>query len=117
MAGIEALSENTDAVAAEFVQEFKNRRDVIVERLNAIPGIRCLSPKGAFYVFPNITGTGMTSQEFADFSLYEAGVACLSGTAFGSAGEGFVRFSYANSIENIEEAMKRIRETLENRTR
>jgi aspartate aminotransferase len=117
MAGIEALSENTDAVAAEFVQEFKNRRDVIVERLNAIPGIRCLSPKGAFYVFPNITGTGMTSQEFADFSLYKAGVACLSGTAFGSAGEGFVRFSYANSIENIEEAMKRIRETLENRTR
>lgn len=116
MAGIEALSENTDAIAAEFVEEFKNRRDVIVERLNAIPGIRCLSPKGAFYVFPNITGTGMTSQEFADFSLYEAGVACLSGTAFGSAGEGFVRFSYANSIDNIEEAMKRIRETLENRT-
>lgn len=117
IAGIEALSENTDAIAAEFVEEFKSRRDVIVERLNAIPGIRCLSPKGAFYVFPNITGTGMTSQEFADFSLYEAGVACLSGTAFGSAGEGFVRFSYANSIENIEEAMKRIRETLENRTR
>jgi len=116
MAGIEALSENTDAIAAEFVEEFKNRRDVIVERLNAIPGIRCLSPKGAFYVFPNITGTGMTSQEFADFSLYEAGVACLSGTAFGSAGEGFVRFSYANSIDNIEEAMKRIKVTLENRT-
>ncbi len=116
MAGIEALSENTDAIAAEFVEEFKKRRDVIVERLNAIPGIRCLSPKGAFYVFPNITGTGMTSQEFADFSLYEAGVACLSGTAFGSAGEGFVRFSYANSIDNIEEAMKRIKVTLENRT-
>ena len=117
IAGIEALSENTDAIAADFVAEFKNRRDVIVSRLNDIPGIRCLSPKGAFYVFPNITGTGMTSQEFADFSLYEAGVACLSGTAFGSVGEGFVRFSYANSVENIEEAMQRIKSALEKKIR
>ncbi len=117
IAGIEALSENTDSIAADFVQEFKNRRDVIVARLNSIPGVRCLSPKGAFYVFPNITETGMTSQEFADFSLYEAGVACLSGTAFGSVGEGFVRFSYANSIENIEEAMRRIKNALESKAR
>jgi aspartate/methionine/tyrosine aminotransferase len=108
MAGIEALSERTDAIAAEFVAEFKRRRDVIVSALNAMPGVRCHSPKGAFYVYPNIEGTGLTSQEFADFSLYEAGVACLSGTAFGSYGEGFVRFSYANSVENIEEAMRRL---------
>ncbi len=113
IAGIEALSTNTDGIAAEFVDEFKRRRDVIVARLNDMPGVRCHSPKGAFYVFPNIEGTGMTSQQFADFSLYEAGVACLSGTAFGSVGEGFVRFSYANSVENIEEGMKRIKNALE----
>jgi len=109
------LSERTDAKAAEFVAEFKRRRDVIVTALNAMPGVRCHSPKGAFYVYPNIEGTGMTSQEFADFSLYEAGVACLSGTAFGSNGEGFVRFSYANSVENIEEAMKRLSEAFAKR--
>ncbi|MBS1538527.1 MAG: pyridoxal phosphate-dependent aminotransferase [Bacteroidetes bacterium] len=117
IAGIEALSTNTDPIAAEFVAEFKRRRDVIVARLNEMPGIRCHSPKGAFYVFPNIEATGMTSQQFADFSLYEAGVACLSGTAFGEFGEGFVRFSYANSVENIEEAMKRIKKALEHRSK
>lgn len=117
IAGIEALSTNTDAMAHEFVEKFKLRRDVIVARLNDMPGVRCHSPKGAFYVFPNIEGTGMTSQQFADFSLYDAGVACLSGTAFGSVGEGFVRFSYANSVENIEEGMKRIKDALEQRTK
>lgn len=117
IAGIEALSTNTDPIAAEFVAEFKRRRDVIVARLNEMPGIRCHSPKGAFYVFPNIEATGMTSQQFADFSLYEAGVACLSGTAFGEFGEGFVRFSYANSVENIEEAMKRIKKALEHQSK
>ncbi len=115
MAGIEALSTNTDGIAGEFVEEFKRRRDVIVARLNDMPGVRCHSPKGAFYVFPNIEGTGMTSQQFADFSLYDAGVACLSGTAFGYVGEGFVRFSYANSVENIDEGMKRIKDALEQR--
>ena len=117
IAGIEALSERTDPIAAEFVSEFKRRRDTIVNALNEMPGIRCLSPKGAFYVFPNIEATGMTSQEFADFSLYEAGVACLSGTAFGSYGEGFARFSYANSVENIEEAMRRLSAALEARNK
>ncbi|MBI3259823.1 MAG: pyridoxal phosphate-dependent aminotransferase [Ignavibacteriae bacterium] len=117
IAGIEALSTNTDAMAHEFVDKFKLRRDVIVARLNDMPGVRCHSPKGAFYVFPNIEGTGMTSQQFADFSLYDAGVACLSGTAFGSVGEGFVRFSYANSVENIEEGMNRIKDALELRAK
>lgn len=117
IAGIEALSTKTDAMAHEFVEKFKLRRDVIVARLNDMPGVRCHSPKGAFYVFPNIEGTGMTSQQFADFSLYDAGVACLSGTAFGSVGEGFVRFSYANSVENIEEGMKRIKDALEQRAK
>lgn len=108
MAGVEALSDRTLPRAAEFVEEFKRRRDIIVAGLNSLPGVRCHSPKGAFYVFPNITGTGMTSQQCADFALYEAGVACLSGTAFGAHGEGFVRFSYANSVENIEEAIRRL---------
>lgn len=108
IAGIEALTDNSLPRVNEFIAEFKKRRDTIVDGLNKIPGFRCHSPKGAFYVFPNITGTGMTSQECADYLLYEAGVACLSGTAFGAEGEGFIRFSYANSVENIEEALKRI---------
>lgn len=108
MAGIEALSDRTLAEVDRFVEEFKRRRDVIVEGLNSIPGFRCHSPKGAFYVFPNIEETGMTSHECADYLLNEAGVACLSGTAFGSHGEGFIRFSYANSVANIEEALNRV---------
>ncbi|MBS1560642.1 MAG: pyridoxal phosphate-dependent aminotransferase [Bacteroidetes bacterium] len=108
MAGIEALSDRTLPYVAEFLKEFEHRRNVIVDGLNQIPGFRCHLPHGAFYVFPNIEGTGMTSQEAADFLLYEAGVACLSGTAFGAHGEGFIRFSYANSIDNINEALNRI---------
>lgn len=108
MAGIEALSDRTLAEVDRFVEEFKRRRDVIVEGLNSIPGFRCHSPKGAFYVFPNIEETGMKSHECADYLLNEAGVACLSGTAFGSHGEGFIRFSYANSVANIEEALNRV---------
>lgn len=108
MAGIEALSDRTLAEVDRFVEEFKRRRDVIVEGLNSIPGFRCHSPKGAFYVFPNIEETGMTSHECADYLLNVAGVACLSGTAFGSHGEGFIRFSYANSVANIEEALNRV---------
>ena len=92
--------------------EFRRRRDVIVDGLNDIEGITCLKPEGAFYVFPNITGTGLTSQQFADTMLDEAGVACLAGTAFGEFGEGYVRFSYANSVENIQEALRRIKEKL-----
>ncbi len=107
IAGIEALN-GPQEDAEEMVREFQKRRDIIVDGLNAIPGIRCHRPHGAFYVFPNITGTGKTSRELADYLLNEAGVACLSGTAFGKFGEGYLRFSYANSIPNIEEALKRI---------
>jgi aspartate/methionine/tyrosine aminotransferase len=107
VAGIEALTGPQD-VAEEMIIEFRRRRDVIVDGLNAIPGFRCHRPQGAFYVFPNIEGTGRSSAFMADYLLNEAGVACLSGTAFGAHGEGFIRFSYANSIENIEKALQRI---------
>lgn len=111
MAGIEALDGPQD-VAEEMIAEFKRRRDVIVDGLNAIPGFRCHRPHGAFYVFPNIEGTGRSSAFMADYLLNHAGVACLSGTAFGAYGEGYIRFSYANSIENIEKALGRIREAV-----
>jgi aspartate/methionine/tyrosine aminotransferase len=107
-AGIAALRgsfEESDAMVAEF----KRRRDVIVDGLNAIPGITCLRPKGAFYVFPNITGTGLSSKELETRLLDEAGVACLAGTSFGKHGDGYLRFSYANSVPNLEKALERIR--------
>jgi aspartate aminotransferase len=107
IAGIEALKGPQDKVV-EMVGIFKTRRDAIVDGLNSIDGISCLRPKGAFYVFPNITGTGVGSAELADRILNEAGVACLSGTCFGAFGEGYLRFSYANSLENIEKALDRI---------
>ncbi len=106
-AGIEALTGPQDAVI-RMVAEFRRRRDLIVSGLNKIKGIRCRLPKGAFYVFPNITGTGRSSSFLADYLLDEAGVAVLSGTAFGAYGEGFLRLSYANSIPNIEKALERI---------
>jgi len=96
----------------EMVAEFRRRRDVIVAGLNDIPGITCLSPDGAFYAFPNITATGLTSAALQDRLLKEAGVAALSGTAFGQYGEGYLRFSYANSIPNIQSALASLRETL-----
>jgi aspartate/methionine/tyrosine aminotransferase len=111
IAGVEALSgsqKDPDAM----VVEFKRRRDVIVAGLNAIPGVRCHKPLGAFYVFPNITGTGKPSRFLADYLLNEAGVACLSGTAFGAYGEGFLRFSYANSVENISIALDRMKKAI-----
>ena len=89
------------------VAEFRRRRETIVEGLNAIPGIKCAKPAGAFYVFPNVVGLGMKSSQIEGALLEEAGVAALSGTAFGSNGEGYIRFSYANSIENIREGLKR----------
>jgi aspartate/methionine/tyrosine aminotransferase len=107
VAGVEALNGPQDAVR-RMVATFRTRRDRIVAGLNAIPGISCRTPKGAFYVFPNIRKTGKTSQELADLLLNELGVACLSGTAFGSYGEGYLRMSYATSMENIEEGLKRI---------
>ncbi len=107
-AGIEALDGPQDAVNA-MVAEFKRRRDVIVKGLNTIPGFRCPVPAGAFYVFPNVEGTGMGSKELADHLLYEGGVACLDGQCFGAEGRGYLRFSYANSLENILDAVERIR--------
>jgi aspartate/methionine/tyrosine aminotransferase len=94
------------------VEEFRRRRDVIVAGLNDIPGITCLEPQGAFYVFPNITGTGLTSAELAGRLLADAGVAALAGTAFGTYGESFLRFSYANSVENIQDALDAVRDLL-----
>ncbi len=99
----------------KMVEEFSRRRDVIVEGLNKIEGISCLKPQGAFYVFPNITKTGLTSDQFADLILEEGGVAGLAGTAFGANGEGYARFSYANSIENIQAALAQIERVLANR--
>ncbi len=110
-AGIEALTGPQDE-SKKMVEEFKARRDLIVDGLNEIPGFKCLRPRGAFYVFPNITGTGMKSKEIENFLLEKAHVAALSGTSFGSYGEGYLRFSYANSQENIRKAIERIKEVL-----
>lgn len=107
MAGVEALTGPQDSVDA-MLSEFRRRRSLVVEGLNKIPGFRCLMPKGAFYAFPNIEGTGLSSQVLADKLLYEAGVAALAGTCFGAYGEGFIRFSYANSEENLKKALERI---------
>jgi aspartate aminotransferase len=107
-AGIAALDGPQDDVD-KMVAEFRKRRDVIVKGLNEIPGIRCSVPAGAFYAFPNVTGTGLPSKQLADMLLNEAGVACLDGGCFGSHGNGYLRFSYANSLENIQEALSRIR--------
>jgi aspartate/methionine/tyrosine aminotransferase len=101
-----ALGGKQDEVTA-MVAEFRKRREVIVKGLNAIPGVTCAKPSGAFYVFPNVRGLGMKSADVETALLQEAGIAALSGTAFGAHGEGYVRFSYANSIENIEEGLRR----------
>ena len=111
MAGIAALTGPQDDVD-RMVAAFRERREVIVEGLNRIPGFRCLKPKGAFYAFPNIEGTGMSSRQLAEYLLEEAGVAVLSGTAFGEYGEGFLRLSFANSVENIRKALERIETAL-----
>ncbi len=111
-AGVEALTGPQDEVA-KMVYAFKERRAMIIEGLNAIPGFRCQLPKGAFYAFPNVAGVGWPSRKLADYLLNDAGVACLSGTAFGEYGEGYLRFSYANSLENIHKALTRVREAVE----
>jgi aspartate/methionine/tyrosine aminotransferase len=107
IAGIEALRGSQDVVD-DMRAKFKERRDVMVAGLNKIKGFSCRVPHGAFYVFPNITKTGWPSKKLADTLLEDAGVAGLSGTAFGDFGEGYLRFSVANSIENIEKALERI---------
>ncbi|MFA5012699.1 MAG: pyridoxal phosphate-dependent aminotransferase [Ignavibacteria bacterium] len=108
---IEALEGPQDSVD-QMKAEFLARRDTIVEGLNSLKGFSCIVPDGAFYAFPNITKTGYTSRELNDHLLYKANVAALSGTAFGEYGEGYLRFSYANSRENIKEAIKRIKNVL-----
>lgn len=112
MAGIEALRGPQDE-AEKMVAEFKRRREVIVDGLNKIKGFSCKKPHGAFYVFPNIKKTGKKGKELSDYLLNTAGVATLSGTAFGAYGEGHLRLSFANSIENIKTALNRIREAVE----
>ena len=111
IAGIEALRGPQGSVR-EMVEEFRARRDLIVEGLNAIPGFRCHRPSGAFYVFPNIEGTGKKSKELEGFLMDKAGVAVLAGTAFGEYGEGYIRLSYANSRENIRRALEKIADAL-----
>jgi aspartate/methionine/tyrosine aminotransferase len=109
-AGVAALSSRPPEVD-QMVRAFRERRDAVVEGLNAVPGVRCLTPKGAFYVFPNIEGLGLgDSAHVADRILNEAGVAVLAGTCFGRAGEGYLRLSYANSLANIGLATARIAE-------
>jgi aspartate/methionine/tyrosine aminotransferase len=110
-AGIAALTGPQDDVG-KMLAEFRRRRDMFCDGLNRIKGFRCARPEGAFYAFPNITGTGMKSADLADALLQKAGVACLSGTDFGAYGEGYLRFSYANSMENLEEALRRIEKFL-----
>ena len=111
LAGMAALQGDQGSVA-RMVAEFKRRRDLVVDGLNTLPGVRCARPRGAFYVFPNITGTGRSSAEVAERLLTEAGVATLSGTAFGEYGEGYLRLSYANSEANLREALTRMRSVL-----
>jgi len=112
MAGIEALKGPQDD-AEKMVAEFKKRREVIVSGLNSIKGISCKKPRGAFYVFPNVTGTGMDCRKLGDHLLYNAGVAVLPGTSFGKFGEGYLRLSFANSVENIKKALDRIAKAVE----
>jgi aspartate aminotransferase len=112
--GIEALKGSQEPIKL-MVEEFRKRRDLTLEGLNSIPNISCSKPKGAFYAFPNISKTKMKSEEFCDYVLKEAGVALCPGSFFGSYGEGYVRFCYANSLDNIEKGIERIRNVLKNR--
>jgi aspartate/methionine/tyrosine aminotransferase len=125
--GVNKLMVNSNSCAASFTQraalaaitgpqsavdnmvaQFRQRRDVFCQALNTIPGFRCVPPGGAFYAFANVEQTGMPSKELADFLLERAGVACLNGGSFGEHGEGYIRFSFANSLENLQEAVERI---------
>jgi len=111
-AGVEALTGDQSFIP-DMMARFKEKRDRIVKGLNSIPQFSCQAPKGAFYTFPNIKKTGMTSQECADHLLYKAGVATLPGTAFGPYGEGYIRFSYATTLDNIDAAVERIKKSFE----
>ncbi len=111
MAGVAALTGPQDSVS-EMMDEFRVRRDLVVQGMNALPGVSCRTPGGAFYAFPNISGTGLDSRTFADRAMDEAGVALLSGTAFGEHGNGYIRISFANSQENLRLAIDRLGEML-----
>ncbi len=111
IAGLEALRGPQDQVDA-VVEEYQRRRDAIVAGLNSIPGITCQCPQGAFYVFPNIKSFGRSSSEMADLLLERAGVAVLPGSSFGTYGEGYLRLTYSNSIENINRAVQQIGEVV-----
>ena len=111
MAGIEALRGPQDA-ADKMMVAFDERRHIIVEELNSIPGFSCVTPKGAFYAFPNIKDTGFKSKQLEEKLLHEAGVAVLAGTSFGHLGEGYLRFSYASSVDEIRAATARVRKLL-----
>ena len=111
-AGIAALEGPQEAVD-RMVSAFDERRRVIVDGLNGIPGFNCRMPGGAFYAFPNITGTGLDARALQGRLLEEAGVATVAGTSFGRMGEGFIRFSYANGVDNIQDALGRIQTLLE----
>lgn len=110
-AGIEALQGSQEQIVA-MMNEFRRRRDLLVDGLNTLPGFRCLKPKGAFYAFPNIRDTGYSSDELAKVLLEKAGVAVSPGTIFGEHGEGYIRFCYANSVKNIEDAIQRMHKAL-----
>lgn len=97
--------------------EFRTRRDAFITGLNAIPGLRCAMPGGAFYAFPNVAEVSRSSKEMADFLLQEGGVACLAGADFGVYGEGYIRFSYANSLANLQRALERIADSVKKLTR
>jgi aspartate/methionine/tyrosine aminotransferase len=111
LAGLEAINGPQDRVAV-VVNEYRRRRDAVVAGLNAIPGVRCRVPQGAFYVFPNVSALGKTSNWLAEYLLQEAGVALLPGTAFGKYGEGYLRLCFANSMENILQALEQIKAAL-----
>jgi aspartate/methionine/tyrosine aminotransferase len=111
IAGLEAIQGPQDQVEA-VVQEYNRRRLALVAGLNELPGVHCRLPQGAFYAFPNITALGKPSDWLADYLLNEAGVALLPGTAFGANGEGYLRLCFANSLENIQFALKRMRSAL-----
>jgi aspartate/methionine/tyrosine aminotransferase len=111
LAGVAALEGPWDEVRS-MVAEFERRREIVVEGLNSLPGVHCIQPKGAFYAFPNVSGTGLSDRELAHLALEQAGVAVISGTAFGANGEGFLRVSYANTVENIQAGIEALRALL-----
>jgi aminotransferase len=112
--GISALTENQNLIT-ERIKMYQDLRDLIYEKLNSMPGISCLKPEGSVYIFPNITKTGMTSQQFAEFALEKANIALLPGTSFGKEGEGYVRLCFTRKPETIIEAMDKLKNSLENK--